>query len=144
MFPVPWPQRGFRSDYIKGAIHISFRDETDFDRVWPWRPVHDGEIAIQDEVAPIDAAIHVAETIDREIKKATTDDEKQKLRQKRKAMFEIAAHHAYDAAALMLEKRCRDDQVRTTLNDSVIVLGELLRRFNETIYKNRIEPDQSD
>ena len=34
IFPVPWPQRGFGSDYVKGAIHISFRFESYFDKIW--------------------------------------------------------------------------------------------------------------
>jgi hypothetical protein len=33
VFPVPWPQRGFGSDYIKGAIHISFDKEGDFEKL---------------------------------------------------------------------------------------------------------------
>jgi len=34
MLPLPWPQRGFGSDYVKGAIHISFYEEDDFKCVW--------------------------------------------------------------------------------------------------------------
>ena len=30
MFPFPWPRRGYGGDYVKGAIHISFRDDADF------------------------------------------------------------------------------------------------------------------
>jgi hypothetical protein len=33
-FPVPSPQRGFESGYVKGAIHVSFRRETDFASLW--------------------------------------------------------------------------------------------------------------
>lgn len=46
MFPVPWPQRAFGSRYIKGAIHISFRDDEDFDKIWRL-----------DTVKPVDAEI---------------------------------------------------------------------------------------
>jgi hypothetical protein len=35
MLPVPWPQRGFGSDYVKGTIHISFRSQKDFELLWP-------------------------------------------------------------------------------------------------------------
>jgi hypothetical protein len=38
MFPFPWPQRGYGSDYVKGAIHISFRHEDGFDRLWGFPP----------------------------------------------------------------------------------------------------------
>ena len=34
MFPFPWPQRGFGTDYVKGAIHISFRKDKDFESIW--------------------------------------------------------------------------------------------------------------
>jgi len=34
MLPIPWPQRGFGTDYVKGAIHISFNDDDDFQRIW--------------------------------------------------------------------------------------------------------------
>jgi hypothetical protein len=34
ILPVPWPQRGFGSDYVKGAIHISFHNDADFLAIW--------------------------------------------------------------------------------------------------------------
>ncbi len=34
IFPVPWPQRGFGSRYVKGGIHISFRHQEQFEAVW--------------------------------------------------------------------------------------------------------------
>jgi hypothetical protein len=34
MFPVPWPQRARGSTYVKAAIHISFRTDADFHRIW--------------------------------------------------------------------------------------------------------------
>jgi hypothetical protein len=34
MLPVPWPQRGFGSGYVKGAIHISFYKDADFQAIW--------------------------------------------------------------------------------------------------------------
>jgi hypothetical protein len=34
LFPIPWPQRSFGSKYVKGAIHISFRDENDIYKIW--------------------------------------------------------------------------------------------------------------
>jgi hypothetical protein len=44
----------------------------------------------------------------------------------------------------MLGTWCKKDDVRAALISSVDVLGELLRGFNETIYKSYIEPNQPD
>jgi hypothetical protein len=35
LFPFPWPQRGYGSQYVKGAVHVSFRLEKDFSKIWP-------------------------------------------------------------------------------------------------------------
>ena len=43
----------------------------------------------------------------------------------------------------MLDGWC-DPEVRAALINSLAVLGELLRKFNETIYKSYIEPGQAD
>jgi hypothetical protein len=34
LFPFPWPQRGFGSPYVKGAVHVSFRSQEDFEKIW--------------------------------------------------------------------------------------------------------------
>lgn len=34
MFPVPWPRRSFEENRVIGAIHISFHEEGDFERIW--------------------------------------------------------------------------------------------------------------
>jgi hypothetical protein len=34
ILPVPWPQRGFGTDYVKGAIHISFFNLEEFAAIW--------------------------------------------------------------------------------------------------------------
>ena len=34
MLPLPWPHRGVGTDYVKGAIHISFRQDQDFEFIW--------------------------------------------------------------------------------------------------------------
>jgi hypothetical protein len=34
ILPVPSPRRGFGTDYVKGAIHISFRENEDFASIW--------------------------------------------------------------------------------------------------------------
>ncbi|MGB2678057.1 MAG: hypothetical protein WAN12_13320 [Candidatus Acidiferrum sp.] len=43
---------------------------------------------------------------------------------------------------LMLDDWCSDAEVRIALNGAVAVLSELLRGFNEVIYKNYIQPNQ--
>jgi hypothetical protein len=34
IFPVPWPPRGVDTNYVKGAIHVSFGDDADFSSIW--------------------------------------------------------------------------------------------------------------
>jgi hypothetical protein len=34
VFPVPWPQRGYGSQYVKGAVHVSFRSQKDFQEIF--------------------------------------------------------------------------------------------------------------
>src|SRR5437867_7221446 len=38
VFPVPWPRRGRDDRRVTGAIHISFRNESDFQAVWSINP----------------------------------------------------------------------------------------------------------
>jgi hypothetical protein len=42
VLPVPWPQRGMDTRYVKGAVHISFRSDTEFEQIWK-APVPKGE-----------------------------------------------------------------------------------------------------
>lgn len=98
ILPVPWPQRGFGTKYVKGAIQISFRKDADFRGIWA--------------ASDVDVANQVP--------------------------------HAYPRQERMLEDWCIDAEVRTSLNDAVAILGELLRGFNEVIYRNYIEPNQAD
>jgi hypothetical protein len=35
IFPLPWPpRRDIRPDFVRGAVHISFSKEADFDKIW--------------------------------------------------------------------------------------------------------------
>ena len=98
VMPVPSPRRGFGSDYVKGAIHVSFRDESDLGYIW------------QDPaIAPNPG---------------------------------LPAN--YNTPKRVLEDWCRDDGICASLNISIAVLGELLRGFNEVIYKSYIEANQPD
>lgn len=96
VLPVPWPRRGFGSEYVRGAIQISFKGKDDFERIWGTS--HD----------PLGG---------------------QRL--------------IYPAPQRMLEEWC-DPEVRAALRNSLAALGELLRGFNETIYRRYIEPHQFD
>jgi hypothetical protein len=110
MFPYPWPQRGFGSDYVKGAIHISFRKELDFSKIWRDRTDEDADL----------------------LEPVTTDESTDK-----------GKYWTYPNPNGMLDDWC-DEEVRAALINSLAVLGELLRKFNETIYTSYIEPGQSD
>ncbi len=102
IFPVPWPHRGAGSDYVKGAIHISFRRQPDFETIWSAPELKPPEGGSPNELV-------------------------------------------YTQANVMLEvEGCQKPEVRVALTNSISILGEMLRRFNEVIFKNYIEPNQSD
>jgi hypothetical protein len=120
VFPVPWPrQRGLEeSNYVKGAIHISFRNEKHFERIWDFsRTPNKG-------AAKMDAAI------------ATGNHGNQDL--------EELGRRLYDEAELMLGDWCENDEVRGTISTAVGVLGEVLRGFNEYIYNYIGKSEQAD
>ena len=148
VFPVPLSQRGFGSDYVKGAIHVSFSREINFDRVWSF-------ICTPEEAR----AKAATEEVDAKIKAATSDSERQRLQQSRLADIEAAATEAadppicdpvLDELKYLSEERmlttpwCTDPEVRGTLNTSLRVLGEVLRGFNEQIYKSIAKSEQAD
>ncbi len=111
VFPVPWPQRGFGSDYVKGALHISFSLKGDFEHVW------------RSKLSPGDPA----------------KPEKQPV----PAVFnEPVKEYTYQLESHMFEDWCEDDKVKATLREAIAVLGELLRGFNENVYKSSKQTDQ--
>jgi hypothetical protein len=95
IFPLPWPQRGYGSDYVKGAIHISFREDADLEAIWTGAPDPAG-----------------------------------------------GPPPSYPTSQRMLEDWCNEDGVRAALRNAIAALSELLRGFNEAIYKNYVEPNQ--
>jgi hypothetical protein len=101
MFPFPWPHRAYGSDYVKGAIHISFRHEEGFDKLWGFSST----VAEHHQ----DPVIH-------------------------------SQKHEYENENLMLSDWC-DEQIRATLREAIMVLGELLRGFNENIYLSSKKED---
>ena len=48
----------------------------------------------------------------------------------------VVDNPTYRSEEKMLDDWCRDDEVRATLREAIVVLGELLRGFNENIYKS--------
>lgn len=135
VFPFPWPQRGFGSDYVKGAVHISFRHQSHFDLIWPPKK--------ETETDKMEKTIKAAQDIDQRSK---TAEETKKLESELKTEIDRGRQPAkdlYNSANLTLDW-CATPQVGPILYDAVLVLGELLRQFNEIIYKNYIEPEQPD
>lgn len=103
LFPIPWPQRGYGSDYLKGAIHISFRTDAEFDQIWQ-APLPHG-------TPPTYPPTPVAQR-----------------------MLEPTSSGGW----------CLHPEICTALLNSMAVLGELLRNFNEVIYKSYIEANPGD
>ncbi|HTA72443.1 MAG TPA: hypothetical protein VK776_29390, partial [Bryobacteraceae bacterium] len=113
IFPVPWPLRGVGSDYVKGAIHISFGDDSDFSNIWmPKLPKDCSLVANNASSSDVEPTSNIEPT--------------------------------FENAQLMLSDWCLDPEVRVGLINSMTVLGELLRGFNEVIYKSYIETNQPD
>ncbi|HEV3219543.1 MAG TPA: hypothetical protein VGZ48_07210 [Candidatus Acidoferrales bacterium] len=151
MFPVPWPPRAFMENHVKGAIHISFRKEGEFKALWNFQPSQDERqanihAARDAEGKKWDALIHAA----------LTEKEKEALHSKKTAALEKAARDAekltgdpvldlekYQTEDRMLGEWCRDIQLHAVLRESVTVLGELLRGFNENIYRSSPKAGQS-
>ncbi len=94
VFPVPWPQRGFASDFVKGGIHISFRYVGDFEKIWSSSPASNG-------------------------------------------LDSMLVDHEYKHEERMLDEWCQNKEVRTAFGDAIAVLGELLKSFNENLYRSR-------
>jgi hypothetical protein len=119
VLPFPQPQRAFESDYVKGAIHISFRSDEDFKEIWP---TADDFIMLPDSAASKTAVGSTG---------AGPSTSPSKIEYP-------------DPDNMLEEARCPDREIRTALNDAVIVLGELLHGFNEVVFKTCIQPNKVD
>jgi hypothetical protein len=142
IFPLPWPQRGFGSDYVKGGIQISFRRESDFTKLWP--------LGLSDErrKAKIkEARDRATLAADAQIEAASSQAERHCLEEQKKSNVAraVGAAEALPVDPVINEKEfgseekllgewCCDEQVRTALREAIAVLSELLRGFNENIY----------
>lgn len=171
VLPVPWPHRGFGGDYVKGAILISFRDQEDFELLWPFvltQAEQDAKLveALQKKHEDHQAAkteeerrrlqegislLKDIQKIDAEIQAAKSSEERKPLQEQRHQKME-AAHLPYDPVLdeqtysneqRTIEDWCQDDEVRATLREAIAVLGELLRGFNEVIYQSYLDSNRS-
>lgn len=107
VLPVPWARHAAGAGYVKGAIHISFREESDFKKIW------DVDKIMSD--------------VERESKQPHDESKSKKI------------VYLPDMSKMVWDW-CKDCEVRTVLRSSLVVLGELLRGFDEDIFKNYIEP----
>ncbi|MBV9772193.1 MAG: hypothetical protein JOZ32_21655, partial [Bryobacterales bacterium] len=106
VLPLPWPQRGFGSDYVKGAIHISFRTDEEFEQIWKSAPP-----AGDPPVYPSG----------------------------QRMLEPFVAEQLAESTGF-----CRHAEICAALTNSLTVLGELLRGFNEVIYRSYIEANPRD
>jgi hypothetical protein len=106
VFPVPWPQRGDNSTYVRGGIHISFKKDWLFEQLWTAAPVPDPKLAVE-------------------------------------KMLELKLKAAPAGSATWDDSGgwCVDSEICYAITNAMVILGELLRGFNETIYKSYIEPN---
>lgn len=141
VFPVPLSRRGLSTEYVKGAIHISFSRQTDFELVWSFTCTRE----------------QATQQVDAKIQAATDDVERERLRRNRAADINAAIkasgpqgcdpvtkNEEYESEQSMLGDWCKDPGVNATLNTSLRVLGEVLRGFNEHIYKSIAKSEQTD
>jgi hypothetical protein len=133
VFPVPLSQRGSTSDYVKGAIHVSFSRAADFAKVWSFL-----------------SSAEATKQVDAKIAATTNTVEQAKLQASRTADIEalirdtdpVITTTSYQSERKMLDDWCIDPGVCATLNTSLRVLGEVLRGFNEQIYKSIAKSEQ--
>jgi hypothetical protein len=145
VLPVPWPQRGYGSDYVKGAIHISFTTQTDFEKIWgyhPPAPKPPASAPASNTPAPGAAAgplIYSSEQkmIQPLIKKSPSGSPSEPPPPA--ADQPPATTDAGDSGGW-----CIYVEICVALTNSMTILGELLRNFNEVIYKSYIEPNPRD
>jgi hypothetical protein len=128
VLPVPWPQRGDKSDYVKGAIHISFRRDIDFEKIWgDHSPAPKENASGQDEGPPLyPAGDKMLEPVPLAPPAGAT----------------ITAAGTVPPTPPPPDESngwCKDPEICVALNNSVTILGELLRNFNEVIFKSYIE-----
>jgi hypothetical protein len=135
VLPVPWPQRGYGSDYVKGAIHISFRMDKDFEQIWLYRPPRP---AISDAGKPEGPPVYPSgeQMLEPMVTPAAI------------APGALAAATTPPAPTVPEPDPpggwCSDSEICVALTNSMAILGELLRNFNEVIYKSYIETNPRD
>lgn len=146
MFPLPWPRRG-HSGAVKGAIHISFSKQEDFESIWKFTPLPEkDQNVLKEKMSPEDWQKGVARA-KQEQDKAEADADKAKADQAianpdSDANDPVLLGHTYAFEDRMLGEWCDDPETRASLLQAVKVLGELLHGFNENIYLSSKKDDQ--
>jgi 3',5'-cyclic AMP phosphodiesterase CpdA len=139
VLPVPWARRG--SDYFrKAAVHISFREAGDLEKIWP------GLLHLQEETRSTSTASRTVYTY--------PDNWIQMLRSKTEKVGD-ARHESAETAAPgqppapagqgqnpSPQIYLQDRQLGAVLLESVGVLTELLRFFNQRVFEERIKPQR--
>lgn len=132
IFPVPQPQRGAGSDYVKGAIHISFNTDKAFQRIW----------SVPQPIAPPPAAVPPAPQPPAAAPPVPPAPAPQPGAPGGAATGPLIP---YPDPEYMLGEWCKGHpRIQAAVSEAVAVLGELLRGFNEVIFENCVKPDQGD
>jgi hypothetical protein len=134
VFPVPLSKRGSTSNYVKGAIHVSFARQADFDYVWSF-------LSREEATRQVDAKITAGDASERDILRASRDED---IEAAIKAYNPVITDEKYQSEQKMLGDWCNDPGVCATLTTSLRVLGEVLRGFNEQIYKSIAKSEEAD
>jgi hypothetical protein len=138
VFPVPWPQRGDGSTYVRGGIHVSFKKDVQFEKLWT-APVPNPKLLVEkmlehkhgDRPGHGDKQGHGDEQGKETSANATGQPG---------ATPETPAPLS-GAATNEDSGWCVDPEISYAITNAMVILGELLRGFNETIFKSYIEPN---
>jgi hypothetical protein len=115
IFPIPWPQRAFGTGYVKGAIHISFRRQKDFDEIWKFRERTDKE---RESLAG-----------------SRWEDLQKRGLDKTDDPVLLRGSYKSEDEEKMLGEWCHEE-VKACLRQALAILGQLLYDFNENIYNS--------
>jgi hypothetical protein len=129
IIPVPWPQRAFGSGYVKGAIHISFRDQEQFHRIWNF------QLDEKDRQKLVESRW---QALTEEQRKPLVDSFWEDLRKRRlgETNDPVLLSGTYKFEEKMLGDWCVNPEVKACLRQALAILGQLLYDFNEDIYNS--------
>jgi Calcineurin-like phosphoesterase len=134
ILPVPFPRRAFSSRYVRGAIHISFRDLEQFERIWQFT-LSDGERS-----SLVESRWKELEDEERKAKAKSFLQELEK-RKPNGTNDPVLLSGDYSSAEKMLGQWCTNAEIRACLRQALAILGQLLYDFNENIYNSSKQAD---